>query len=278
MFWSFASDERWFEAQVRVCALAFEFGAGDGVAPSGGAGGQWARVVNAARGVPPPPVVRSDGTLGDRARLNANFRDEYYALVPVVADEVDGPPLVTSGLIDPGTCHWGRRPVTFAKRSFRAPRVDVERLDRRMRSWAEARLVPKVLVANQTSVVESVADPEGAWLPGVPVVAAYPTRAAVGVWEVAAALSSPFATAWAWSEQGGTGLSASAIRVGPALLARLPWPAGDLGPAVAALRAGDVVACGLAVDEAYGISGDATLGDWWAARVARVLARSATTG
>ena len=49
--------------------------------------------------------------------------------------------------------------MRFAKREFSAPRVDVARLDARMRAWAPRKLVPKVLVANQTRIVEAVADP-----------------------------------------------------------------------------------------------------------------------
>ncbi len=121
------------------------------------------------------PSLATDGTVGDRARCNLNFRDEYYGLIPAVSDAGCGPPLVTSGLIDPGQCHWGQRPVRFAKREFSAPRVDVGRLDARMRAWARRKLVPKVLVANQTRIVEAVADPCGAWLPGVPVTSVVPT-------------------------------------------------------------------------------------------------------
>ena len=64
-------------------------------------------------GIPELDALATDGTLGARADLNANFRDEYYALVPAVDDDADGPPLVTSGLIDPGVCHWGARTVRF---------------------------------------------------------------------------------------------------------------------------------------------------------------------
>ena len=41
--------------------------------------------------------------------------------------------------------------------------------------WAQRKLVPKVLVANQTRLIEAVADPDGAWLPGVPVNTVTPT-------------------------------------------------------------------------------------------------------
>ena len=83
----------------------------------------WTRVVTDRLGVPAldPRAWQPHGTLGDRAELNANFRDEYYALVPAVGDDATGPPLVTSGLIDPGRCLWGQRPVRFAKRVVRAP-------------------------------------------------------------------------------------------------------------------------------------------------------------
>ena len=112
-------------------------------------------------GVPPLPALATDGTVGDRAPCSLNFRDEYYGLVPAVSDDGDGPPLVTSGLIDPGRCLWGDRPVRFAKREFAAPRVELARLDTSMRAWARRKLVPKVLVANQTRIIEAVADPDG---------------------------------------------------------------------------------------------------------------------
>ncbi len=272
MFWSWTADDHRFDAQVRVCALAFDFGEPcRGQPPSRS---NWSHVVNADRGVPRLDGLRTDGLVGDRARLNANFRDEYYGLVPAVVDDAGGPPLITSGLIDPGVCRWGRRRVRFAKRDFERPTVVLERLDQRMRAWAETRLVPKVLVANQTSIIEAVADADGRWLPGVPVVAGYPV-ADVDPWELAAVLTSPVATVWAWHEQGGTGLSAHTIRLGPELLSRLPWPRGGLHEAVDALRGGDVLSCGTLVDAAYGLGPDAARTGWWSTRVERVLARAA---
>ena len=114
------------------------------------------------------------------ALLGANFRDEYYALVPAVSDDADGPRFVTSGLIDPGRSLWGERPVKFAKRAFRHPRVDLAKLDGRFADWARHKLVPKVLVANQTSLVEAVADPDGAWIPGVPITSIVPLSTGTG--------------------------------------------------------------------------------------------------
>lgn len=278
--WSWWSAERVFEAQVHVCALVLTFG------PAAASASAWSGVITSRLGVPLlPDAPAVDGTLGDRATLNANFRDEYYGLVPAVGDRGDGPALITSGLIDPGRTRWGAEPITFARRRFERPRVDLGRLDAKMTEWARRRLVPKVLVANQTRIVEAVCDPTGAWLPGVPVIAVYPegthwddVRAAEpgsagdAAWEIAAVLTSGFASAWLWHRNAGTGLSAASVRVSPTVLAELPWPAADLGAAVDALRDGDVRACASRVDAAYGAP---HLTSWWTVSLDRIEARHA---
>jgi hypothetical protein len=171
---------------------------------------------------------------------------------------------VTSGLIDPGRCRWGERPVRFAGRTRERPRVDLEALSPTMGRWAERLLVPKVLVANQTAVIEAVADVEGAWLPGVPVVTVRPGEG-TAVIDVAAVLTSAVASCWAWHRAAGTGLSATTLRLGPRWLGDLPWPARSLSAAVAALADGDVDACAAAVDAAYGVTDD-RLSAWWRSR------------
>ena len=257
--WSWWSPRPVFEAQVLVCALAFERRAVP-VGPTGG--GTWSDVVTDALGVPALPSLASNGVLGDRVRLTANFRDQYYALVPAVTDDAVGPPLVTSGLIDPGRSRWGERPVTFARRQHANPRVDVSALPAWMQRWSADLLVPKVLIANQTRVIEAVADPAGSWLPGVPVLSARPMRAD-DVWPVAAVLTSPVASAWAWHRAAGTGLSADALRLGPRWLAELPWPRGSVDAAVEALQAGDIVGCGREITTAYGLGRAKQLVEWW---------------
>ncbi|MET0146082.1 MAG: N-6 DNA methylase [Ilumatobacteraceae bacterium] len=263
--WSWWSPTHAFDAQVLVCALVFAARqAGGPAAPAR----SWSEVVTSRLRVPAVPALHAVGRLGDLVRLTANFRDQYYGLVPAVVEDGSGPPFVTSGLVDPGHCAWGERDVTFAKRRFGRPTVDLDRLDARMRRWADDLLVPKVLVANQTRVIEAVADPDGRLLPGVPLVTARPL-AGDDVWRVAAVLTSPVASAWAWHRAAGTGLSADTIRLGPRWLVDLPWPAGDLAPAATALRDGDVVGCGLAVMDAYGVGGDAELASWWTERLGR---------
>jgi hypothetical protein len=267
--WSWwAPRQQHFDAAVNVCVLGFErTDAPPHPRP-------WTSVVTDRLAIPrlDPDRLAVDATVADRADLNANFRDEYYALVPAVSDDADGPPLVTSGLIDPGVCHWGTRPVTFAKRSFEAPRVDLARLTGRFERWAERKLVPKVLVANQTRLIEAVADPTGGWLPGVPVATVTPRSGhADDTWRIAAVLTSPVTSALMWHTAAGTGLSTRAIRVGPLTLGTLPWPLGDLGPAVSALRSGEIVECGRRTLDAYAVP-DARrqqLLSWWTALLPR---------
>ena len=266
--WSWWSREKVFDADVFVCAIVAAVGAP--------ATRRWTDVVTAALDVPALPPVATDGVLGARARLTANFRDQYYGLVPAVVDDGAGPRLVTSGLIDPGRSAWGTRPVTFARRRFSRPTVELDRLTPAMRRWAADLLVPKVLVANQTRVIEAVVDATGSWLPGVPAITARPHDGG-DPWAVAAVLTSPFAAAWAWHHAAGTGLAPRAVRLGPRWLVDLPWPRGAIGPAVAALRAGDVVTCGRAVLGAYDVVGAAALVDWWIDGLPREVVVPATS-
>ena len=275
-WWWQRDQRRLFDAAVNVCALGFRRPAAERD-DAMDTEFEWTRVVTETLGVPALDIsmLTDDGVLADRAELNANFRDEYYALVPAVDDDADGPVFVTSGLIDPGRSMWGSRHVKFAKRTFKHPRVDLDKLDGRFSDWARRKLVPKVLVANQTSLVEAVADVDGAWIPGVPITSITPRAGDADpirtVREIEALLTSPVASAWCWHLGGGTGMSSSAVRVTPAVLGQVPWPAGDLGPAIAALAAGDVDACGAAVDEAFGLTGPEAdeLLSWWCAGLPR---------
>lgn len=223
-----------FDAHVRTCTLVFEvggaqglvereFGAGFAPLPAMALRASWGALLGDQ---PPVDVGPTDGTVGDRAAFAVDFRDQYYGLVGAVSDEADGPPLITSGLIEPGRCLWGERPARFAKQRFAAPRVDLSHLSPRLQRWAAARLVPKILIANQTRVIEAVVDEHGEWLPSVPVITATVAGGRIdALHEVAAVLSSPLATAWVVEHAAGSGLSAHSVRLTPRLLASIPWPA-----------------------------------------------------
>ncbi|MCU1368184.1 MAG: hypothetical protein JWN39_3823 [Ilumatobacteraceae bacterium] len=280
--WFWWSDDAMFDASVRTCAVGLRRGghadrspvrraSGSGFdglpavsPPPTSANEHWGWLIADVHGVPEVPAVRSTSTIADHALVTANFRDQYYGLVGAVSDEGDGPPLITTGLIDAGACHWGSRPTRFAKQAFAAPRVDRTGLAPFMQRWADRCLVPKVLVATQTRVLEAVVDEHGAWLPAVPVVRLVPhlDLEPVSVWEVAAVLTSPVASALIAGQSVGSGLSATTMRVSQRTLGALPWPAGPLALAVAALRSGDLIGCGRMVDAAYGVD-DVTLLRWW---------------
>ena len=148
---------------------------------------------------------------------------------PAVADGRDrrSAPLITSGLIDPARCHWGRRDARFAGRRFRRPVVDLDALaaaDERLAAWVGDRLRPKVLVATQAKVLEAAADPDGRLVPSVPVVAVEPADPA-DVWRILAVLCSPVATAWALGHYGGAGLSTQSIKLSARQVLAVPTPA-----------------------------------------------------
>lgn len=159
--------------------------------------------------------------LGDLASFTADFRDQYYGLVGSVSDSAVGPPLITSGLIEPNECWWGRRMVRFAKQKYAAPRVDLSSLSPSLKQWADKRLVPKILIANQTRCIEAVIDRDGRWLPSVPVITCTTNR----LDDVAAVLHSDAATDWVRYHAAGSGLSATSVRLTARLLASIPLPA-----------------------------------------------------
>jgi hypothetical protein len=92
-----------------------------------------------------------------------------------------------------------------------------------LQRWAGQRLVPKILVANQTRRIEAVIDRTGAWLPSVPVITCTTER----LDDVAAVLHSDAATEWVRYHAAGSGLSATSVRP-QRLLASIPclqpWP------------------------------------------------------
>ena len=212
-----------------------------------------------------PGVELHGRPLSEEARATADFRDQYYGLVGAVRDDGDGPPLVTSGLIDAGRCVWGVRPARFARQSFAAPRVDLHCLSAPMQAWAATRLVPKVLVATQTPVIEAVVDAAGAWLPSVPVITVMPVSA-TRLWSVAAVLTAPAVSAWA---------AANLFRCGPVgrchqaecgrQVGSIPLPERPWDGAAAALAEGDIDRCARLMDVAYGTD----VYDWWRERLTR---------
>jgi SAM-dependent methyltransferase len=229
--WIWWSPTQLFDANVRVWAGVWEIGGRQGTVrraygprfdplPAIDMPNEWSGLI--ADTVQKP----HDGpVLGDVASFTADFRDQYYGLVGAVSDSANGPPLITSGLIDANECCWGRRRVRFAKTHYEAPRVDVSSLSPALQKWARQRLVPKILIANQTRRIEAVIDRDGEWLPSVPVITCTTDR----LDDVATVLHSDAATDWVRYHAAGSGLSATSVRLTARLLASIPLPAAMVG-------------------------------------------------
>jgi hypothetical protein len=276
-------DDVVFDASVRVCAPVLVRGrsqpghvrrwrgrAAAETSPARWSGERtWSHLLQR---VDSPPAVHLDGRarLGGLATATAGFRDQFYGLAPHVVDRCEAddrtfPPLVTCGAIDLFHCAWGERPTRYAGRRWLHPRVDLERIDKQpLRRWVDDRLVPKVVLATQTKVLEAVVDVEGTWVPSTPVVAVH--AAADELYRVAAVLLAPPVSAWALANYGGVALTSDAIKLSARQVLEIPLPSGraEWGLAAAALEGGDVREAARCMVEAYRCHDDVF--EWWANR------------
>jgi len=263
-----------------------------------GDGASWSPLLASLRGTPTVSLTAPAGPdpLGDLSSLasaTAGFRDQYYGVAPHVR-EADPPDptegdrddrttaghitddqtkaartgsaairLVTAGLIDPMHCRWGEVTTRFAGRHWQAPEVDLDALraaDGRLAAWADARLVPKVVVATQTRLLEAAVDLDGCWWPSVPTIAVVPTSGdPADLWRIAAVLSAPPVSAWALERFGGAALSTDAVKLSASQVLSVPLPRdhGAWAEGASAARAA----------QAAGEQGDA---DGWAAALDRL--------
>lgn len=250
--------------------------------------GLWAPLLAAARGVPTVRSPDKTGVVRDLASVTAGFRQHFYGLEGAVHEAEVGdvgaqtsvrlPQLVTAGAIDALCLLWGRRAVKFAGAKWLAPVVDLDEIaDPLVHAWFAERLVPKLMLASQTKVLEAIADPSGRLLPSVPVLSVEPTNDG-DLWRLAAVLASPWVSAWLAARSAGSGLSSDAFRVRASEVARIPLPAGrkawDRGALLAeraqtASSRNDMTAYSTAMRalgdtmmEAYG-GFDRSVIDWW---------------
>lgn len=248
----------------------------------------WSPLVSDLMGIPRISVT-SSRLVGELADATADFRDQYYGLRDCVVEPIAsriGPhqvPLITTGLVDPGVCRWGMKPTRYDGRRWSQPVVDLQRVRTTtdLGPWTEQRLVPKLLLATQTKVLEVCVDREGNWLPLTPLITIRP-HDLDHLWHLAAALASPVATAIAAARYLGTARSTDAIKLSARQVQALPLP--DAGAhwdaaATAFQAASDatddlyrrerLIESGLAACMAYGCSTDERdrLMHWWSQRL-----------
>ena len=315
-----ASQAEFFDASVRVCAPVLQrSGTGDSqpahsvqaaqsvqvwwggqpkdlgnteqfVEPQPLAGDSWGPLFARAHGL--PSVGSTAGPrLAEIATATAGFRDEFYALLDSSVDlgqsgrqQLDSPavsPLITVGMIDPGSQSWAIQPRRFGGRIQFAPAADMTALDQsnpRIAQWARARQVPKVLVATQTRIVEAVADPEGRLIPVTPTISVEPRDTLVAVesvWRLTAALLSPPVSARALSEHLGAGLSSGALRWSARSVVQVELPvdhaawaqgavlAQQLAAAEPTGRAAKLTELGRVMCDAYRLESTHPVYSWW---------------
>ena len=237
--WS--SNESMFEdASVRVCAVAFErakprairraFGAefaslkGQGAHPKHG-DESWAPLLAEGFGAPRIETPLAAGTIADIATATADFRDQYYGLRGAIEEGGSGPRLATTRHIDLCACAWGECEVRVLSERYMRPTIAPARIVGRkgMGGWLEARLVPKILVATQTRVIEAFVDERGEYAPLVPIISVFP-REGTDLWQLAAAIASPVVAARALALYAGSALGAGAIKLSAKQLLAMPLP------------------------------------------------------
>lgn len=193
----------------------------------------WGELIADLVGVPRAPL-RNPRCLGDLARVTGDFRDQFYGLLPFVVEDAPGmtdtshPPLVITGLIDPAVCLWGARACKFGKKPWTRPRVDLAalRAEGGLAPWATARLVPKIVVATQSRVIEAFADPKGRVINTVPTLTLTPNHPD-DLWRLLAVLLAPPVCAWAAGRYAGTALSIQAIKLSAEQAMQIPLPTVD---------------------------------------------------
>lgn len=251
-----------------------------GIPLEAASGASWSPLGAELLGVPRLELTHG-GRLADLAAATAGFRDQFYGFIPHVLEESDlaaGEPsarLVTSGMIDPGVLRWGQRRSRYAKRSWVAPRLSLASLeaDPALARWTKDRLVPKVLVATQTKVLEAVVDLDGDCVPVTPVISV--EAAVADLWLVLAVLLAPPISAWAMRHYSGAALTSQAIKLSARQVVDIPTPRDrhrwEEAAALLASRRGlldldDRECFGSMMSAAYGIADGQELIGWWSRR------------
>ena len=205
-----------FAAQVHTASIILERRA----TPRPGAINDWATRLARAAGVPNVELPATK-TIGDVATVTADFRDEFYALQDHVVECDETPnaiPVVTCGLVDPGVLLHGSKSARLHGSRWTRPGV-VSHRD--LEPLLNARLVPKVLVATQTRVIEAAPDPDGTYMPCTPLVRIVPSDP-INVWRITASLCAPQTTAIAIHRHFGAGRAPNTLRLRATDIAALP--------------------------------------------------------
>lgn len=189
----------------------------------------WSTHLARELGIPGRALEGGDWTISDLAEATADFRDQFYWISSHCEEEdrllstQDSVKIISTRLVDPMYCQWGVTPAKIGGRRFYRPTFQLSRaaLHPEIDRWSRARLVPKLILSTQTSILEVLPDPEGVLLPSVPLISVYGFSQ---IWQVCAALCSPTISAHAAHSHLGSGLSRRAIKLSSRDVLALPLP------------------------------------------------------
>lgn len=253
----------------------------------------WAHLAAAASGVP-EILLRAEKTISTLADATADFRDQYYGLdgfllesesiAPVKRGDLRAfPPIVTTGLIDLAECRWGHASTRILKTKWQAPRIDRVRMesDGTLGPWIRARLIPKILLATQTRIIEVFVDADGRYVPSTPLITVAPKHPE-HLWRVAAAIASPVCSVLAMQKYAGAAMTADAIKLSAKQVLGMPVPSDVQAWSDGAAALADAHTCegpairslllnrfGVLMCRAYNISRaeSYTVMEWWSGRL-----------
>lgn len=163
--------------------------------------------------------------------------DAYDVLPHVIDAEVgEGLKLVTTGLIDPGECRWGKTACRYLKKDFRFPRVlESESLSKSLRKRLANARRPKIIVAGLSKIVECFVDRAGEHVGAVATFSIFHPQDDVDVLaQLATCLSSPAVAARFKAELGGNAMGGGNTTMKREFLESLAlpvaWPSAGGGP------------------------------------------------
>jgi len=238
----------------------------------------WGELVADLIGLPDVKIV-SSGTVGHKASVTSGFRQHFYGLVPGVSEQKEETvvnPLITTAMVDPFDCLWGKKVVQFDGRKWQRPVVDLEKVaefDRSVSEWMWVRQNPKLFISTQTRVIEVVVDEKGDWIPLTPLLIVQPYEE--DLWALATALSAPVISVLAARQAVGAARSVSRITLSSKQLSELPLPSDKkawgeaIGIAQTIHSSTDKdleelwLSFGATINQAYGTRDDELISWWW---------------
>ena len=167
-------------------------------------------------------------TVGDRFDVFASMTTGMaYDLKPYLRDEPrkGALKLVTTGLIDPGVCHWGQRTCRYLKSKYASPHVhEAPDMPAHLATRLEKVRRPKVLVAGLSVGIEAFIDAKGIYCGAVSTYSiVHPRDDLAELARLCDHLNGPEATRRLQLELGANAMSGGRITLNKHFLRRLPY-------------------------------------------------------